>query len=241
MSHFLQTASDIKAISQDKLGRYGVNYFEYLRVYNDGQGIVLASNPELMQYVFDHEIPIAAPLQEQYIQNNFHYFILSIGGYEKVVHDVKSHFHLAHFLNVVERHPGYIDLYCFGADANNPGIMNFYLNKMEILDNFKQEFKEKAQPLIKQALRTKIQFSASMMPEFKGLEEDASFKNRLTQRQEECLKHLVQGMSLKQIAKHLSLSPRTVEHYLESVKMKLDCNSRVELFAKAKTLLEGLY
>jgi DNA-binding CsgD family transcriptional regulator len=55
----------------------------------------------------------------------------------------------------------------------------------------------------------------------------------LSQRQIDCLYYLVKGMTLKQIAKSLNLSPRTVEHYLDSVKLKLNCTSRAELIGKA--------
>ncbi len=34
---------------------------------------------------------------------------------------------------------------------------------------------------------------------------------------------LLNGMTLKQIAKKLNLSPRTVEHHLEYIKIKLEC------------------
>jgi len=54
----------------------------------------------------------------------------------------------------------------------------------------------------------------------------------LTTRQSECLYHLVMGLSIKQIAIRLSLSARTVEHYLETVKVKLNCYTRCQLIAK---------
>lgn len=58
----------------------------------------------------------------------------------------------------------------------------------------------------------------------------------LTQRQEDCLFHLVTGKPIKQIAKILNLSPKTVGHYLERVKIKLACSSRSELIDRALTL-----
>lgn len=51
----------------------------------------------------------------------------------------------------------------------------------------------------------------------------------LTQQQANCLLQLIKGKSIKQIANTISLSPRTVEHYLETVKIKLNCYSRSEL------------
>ncbi len=65
---------------------------------------------------------------------------------------------------------------------------------------------------------------------------------QLTKRQEECLFYLVQGMTNKQIAKCLALSPRTVEHYLEHIKKKLNAHSRIDLVAKvlAMNLVPGI-
>ncbi len=236
---FLAAEKDMQDIYLNKLGAHGVSYFEYLRVYDNGHSIILASNRDVIRYVFDNEVPIAAPIQQNYIQDNFHYFILPVGNYEKAVHDIKADFNLAHFINLVERHPGYIDLYCFGANANNPGIMNFYLNKMDILEKFKCYFKEESSNLINKALKSKVILSDNMLPPYKGLLEYPSYaldSNQLTDRQADCLYYLVNGMSIKQIAKRLILSPRTVEHYLEAVKMKMGCESRVELFEKARQL-----
>lgn len=59
---------------------------------------------------------------------------------------------------------------------------------------------------------------------------------KLTNRQLDCLFYLVKGMTIKEIAKTLDLSPKTVEHYLDAIKIKLGCNSRSTLITKALTL-----
>lgn len=55
----------------------------------------------------------------------------------------------------------------------------------------------------------------------------------LTKQQTACLKHLAMGLTFKQIAMILGLSPKTVEHYLNTVKIKLNCESRSELILQA--------
>ncbi len=55
----------------------------------------------------------------------------------------------------------------------------------------------------------------------------------LSSQQEECLYCLVQGMTIKQIARVMNLSPKTVEHYLEMIKNKLNCSSRYQLISAA--------
>lgn len=59
------------------------------------------------------------------------------------------------------------------------------------------------------------------------------FKNINLSRQENlCLKYLMQGKSAKAIANILSLSKRTVEHYIENIKNKMGVSSKYELMLK---------
>jgi DNA-binding NarL/FixJ family response regulator len=58
------------------------------------------------------------------------------------------------------------------------------------------------------------------------------FSYSLTKRQLDCLFLLTKGMTIKQIANELQLSPRTVGHYLEAIKIKLDCYSRYDLIQR---------
>lgn len=58
----------------------------------------------------------------------------------------------------------------------------------------------------------------------------------LTQKQLDCLFYLTLGMTQKEIAMQMNLAPRTVEHYLETIKIKLKCNNRSSLIRKALQL-----
>lgn len=51
----------------------------------------------------------------------------------------------------------------------------------------------------------------------------------LSEREKECVFFLLRGLSMKQIAYHLGLSPRTVEFYIEKIKIKLNCNSKSKI------------
>jgi DNA-binding CsgD family transcriptional regulator len=60
-----------------------------------------------------------------------------------------------------------------------------------------------------------------------------AFELGLSKRETECLFHLLEGKSNKQVAKLLNISVRTVEDYLNNVKNKLGCFSKEELIFKA--------
>jgi DNA-binding CsgD family transcriptional regulator len=49
----------------------------------------------------------------------------------------------------------------------------------------------------------------------------------------ECLFYLVKGCSVKEIARNISLAPKTIEHYLDAIKLKFNCTRRSDLVNKA--------
>lgn len=56
-----------------------------------------------------------------------------------------------------------------------------------------------------------------------------NFKKSISKRELDCIFYLLRGNSMKMIAKILNLSPRTVESYLEQVRIKLKCTNRSDL------------
>lgn len=63
-----------------------------------------------------------------------------------------------------------------------------------------------------------------------------SQSSQLTKRQLECIYYLMNGLTLKEIAHQLKISPRTVEHHIEVIKNKLHCQHRSEVIIKAMEL-----
>ncbi len=55
-----------------------------------------------------------------------------------------------------------------------------------------------------------------------------------TQREAECLVHLLKGATIVSAAASLGLSPRTVEFYVKNMKLKLNCATKAELLEKVR-------
>jgi len=64
---------------------------------------------------------------------------------------------------------------------------------------------------------------------------DASYAN-LTSREQEILRHLAEGASLKAISEQLCISPKTVENHRTNIMAKLDLRSTIELVRYAARL-----
>lgn len=54
-------------------------------------------------------------------------------------------------------------------------------------------------------------------------------KNMLSAREKQCAHYLLNGMTAKEIGLKLGLSFRTIEAYIENMKMKLRCRNKIEL------------
>lgn len=54
----------------------------------------------------------------------------------------------------------------------------------------------------------------------------------LTKRELQCVSAMLKGKTAKEIAKAFGLSPRTIEHLIERIKLKLKCKTRSQLIEK---------
>lgn len=52
---------------------------------------------------------------------------------------------------------------------------------------------------------------------------------KLSNQELECIAHLLNYKTIKEIAKKMSISPRTVETYLNNIKIKLNCDSKSDI------------
>jgi len=91
-------------------------------------------------------------------------------------------------------------------------------------------------PLLAQALITLVERDRQV---FASIDHgsyylDGTYDNYgLTLRESECLFFLLRGKSAKQIGKRLDISPRTVESYIENIKMKFNCKRKCDLIEQA--------
>lgn len=69
-------------------------------------------------------------------------------------------------------------------------------------------------------------FNKHEKKQFSFVLDDYLQENSLSTRELECLFFLLRGKTAKTIARILSLSPRTVEHYIDQIKSKLGCTSK---------------
>src|SRR5262249_11025095 len=78
--------------------------------------------------------------------------------------DAMKNFNVGNGITIEKDEDSYKEVYYFISTANNYGINNFYLENMDILENFMFFFKEKADPLIKLSEANKLYIPKEYLP-----------------------------------------------------------------------------
>ncbi len=250
----LKITSDVAEICQP-LAAYGITYFAYYRYFDDDDSACpFTSHKDSFLNHMTKEYTITPPIPEKIISKRFYYLAMpdTTDNFNQTFFDYYFIFKIGYPLYLIERFDNYFDLFIFGTTSDNPKIINFYFNNIDVLENFTFYFKDKASKLIEKSHRNRLIIPKHMQPTFGSLiaatkEDDEKqkllkqitarhYKFNLhreeisfTKREIDSLKFLAYGQTVKEIAKSMNVSPRTIETHLNNVKLKLNCNKKSEI------------
>lgn len=240
-------AEDVKRICEPLFASTGITYFDYARFsHKDKKALIICSDPQYVDFFISHELYKGGPTQhitpgyhlwQEYIDDNF----LGVA---------KNLFHHAHGLTILNPFDTYSEIINFATHHDNAMITSFYLNHQNVINKFICYFREQAEDILKLAQKYQIDLSdeysekmTSVNDAYHQIEQQLFSNNnfvftidnkmvKLSKREIECLFYLKQGMGTKKMARLLEISPRTVESYIEALKLKLNCKSRIEVVGK---------
>ncbi len=168
-------------------------------------------------------------------------------------------FKIESFLWLVDKKEYYYEIFGF-ASKSGKNITNFYFNHYDILEKFMLYFNEYGGKIINEAEENKIivtnhsaeyqTFSNHMLQDMESRQDnlialDNAFrlkkypiisengKTYLTERESECLFYLLRGKTAKGIGQILGISGKTVENYVEKLKLKFSCFRKSDLISKS--------
>lgn len=164
-------------------------------------------------------------------------------------------------LTLFLKNQDFTECWMFSSTPEEANVLNLYLNKPEIFKHFSTYFNREFQELIKvydQEINAEIILSRSKLfletrNERVHPRQDLEIQKYylsgdldeiyFSKRETECLYFLSKGNTIKEIAKTLTLSPRTVEVYIENAKIKTRLKSKKELLElfKKEGLKEALH
>ncbi len=226
------------------LKKYNLNYFQIIRVNDDGSTAILTNQPEYIQFVFSYakksDIPcIYSCLKEKEVLNPALYYFLWEPNLPSLPVSLAREFDICNGLTFVERFPTHYYMFGFATPSSNRGILDFYINNIELLQNFIRNFKEEqkkllltleSNPIILPAKQIDTNLQSMLLKN--GYKIPINFQNRssyITMQEYHCLQKLKLGYSAKEIARFLNISPRTVEEYFLRIKSRTGCSKKQHL------------
>lgn len=135
---------------------------------------------------------------------------------------IRKRHNIDHGLTIVLKNEAYCDYFVFASNPGNDQINNFYLNKKELFENFMHEFYGKMASTIQELSHHRVFIPGN-------LDKGESPIVTLSPRQQDCALLMATGLTAKEIAKNLVLSPRTVEEYINVMKKKFEAKNRLHL------------
>jgi DNA-binding CsgD family transcriptional regulator len=128
-------------------------------------------------------------------------------------------------------------LFTFHCVLDDTDFLHMTLNSLDVIKSTTVLYQAAFSELIKEAkkskYRIKLPYSDTLKTEFlKQNEPFALLSPLLTQREKQCLTYLAKGYNSKQIAKKLSISPRTIEFHLDNIKLKSGCATKSQLIER---------
>jgi len=243
----LQTVKPLK----DHLG---VNFFWYYHLNKEGYYTYAGTHASWSEFSFEHQLTSQFPCLRhpsvvkpgiQLMKDS------SSSSYKETLGRAWETFQINFNVNLIFPTAEGIEAFGFATNSDHPKMDELLLNEIPLLKRFIKHFKVKNQKLFHLLYENQVNFGAYLGPKFYEGEQIA-LKSReqllrklglfprvpLTRREKEVLPFLSSGFPSSYIAKHLQISYRTVENYIENIKGKLDCDNKSELIQKAKDLVE---
>ena len=223
----------LRQMIQPLADAYGINHFCYQRLYAGQKVVFLTTTPGFAEDFDAHRFYKLSLTghPDEYAEG---YYLPDYVTCPVPVKELMRVHGFDHWLFRVVKQKEYVEFFCFGAPTAQKGMINIYLNYRLIFETFCDFFKVHARHLIIEAEADPIiyrpecvelvlherdaltEMSQSLLGRFSN-----HFRSQLTTKELECASYLAQCLSMKEIARRMNISVRTIEKHVFSLKTKL--------------------
>jgi DNA-binding CsgD family transcriptional regulator len=241
---------------------FGIQGFSYLRIYNDCSYFQLTSESKDFLEKYFKKIKKVDQVFLDYLHKTpvggAHHFIWPSDYQGNIINDpiisLLYEYNIWHGYDINFRYDEFCEIFSFTFNKNVSDRTNFYIQNSQILEKFCKYFKTQALDLIDDEDKSKIAlYSENFDTSFKlnqALQDSLSFLAeiakinqtycinssgnivKLTPRELDCIKPLIEGKSVKTVANSLNISVRTLEFHLNNLKQKLGVHYKNELLER---------
>lgn len=248
MEHFCRTLENhkerVQRLAKDFCDSLGVTVFGYVRVYNSGRTSWVSSKPDQDRHLVESGTLQNDPLFDTKTHLMPGKYLWTESGTTAFAKERAKLFALDHGMVVVRHKKEYLETCCYSGLRSKRPLYDLFMNEAGLFDLFMDHFTQNLDKRLIDHLEEGVAIS-----ELKGAshattkavdrEKIASLVGckrllRLAPQETRCLLYLREGRSYRAIGDLMGISPRTVEHYIESVKNKLGLETREELLQVAE-------
>lgn len=253
-------AQEITAICAP-LQKLNISYFSHVKINHDKKFSAISSHPQFVEHYLKNKFYKADihMVDEKRFGNIFIWDGIQFSGESARMCREAGEFGIHNPFTIIDRNKNEINYYHFASKTHNKQINQIYLANLDLLKLFIARFHEMINQSKSLAKAYDLTFDTIATPKTSFEDNSISYdrsgfiqcltadKNAprlqiedvlLSKRQSEILRLVLCGKTMKEISRILNLSERTIGHYFETVKLKLNVSSRSELFSK--TMKNGI-
>lgn len=248
----LTSAKKIAALCKPLNDMFGISFFRYMKLFDDGRRLILSNRPEVIRYNYEegyynltwHDSARPASFYESGCDVWAIKSLTNTKEQDEFKNNLKKFFNLLQGVAFLKKHKNSLELYDFYSPT-----AQIYSLKKEIFNHFMLYFKEHTQKLMINTPsemikvppineQSQIQLDSYNNNESRFLKLlkikryylSGQLEGRyLTDREHECLKWCINGKTAEETAILLGVSKKTVETHLYNIKSKLDCHKQNHL------------
>lgn len=240
---FLNLTKDFQELARPLIEYLGVHDFGLKRIYKDGSAFFLTTNQDLLSDYYNRKYIIEIPpqaAQKTKLYCPWKQLVHRDKKFLKAVSYYHNCFNRGNGFYIIRNYQNYVEIYGLATTIDNESADYKFLTELEPIEKFIEYFNFAGKTIIQSAEQARIRPPPSYSPKNDHNAQNEKLqrfyetigvgrarivcKNQtniiLTPRESQCLRALAQGRSVKQIAKFLKITPRTVDFHLSSIKHK---------------------
>ncbi len=232
----LNSTDEVTRMCQPLFQSLPIKAFDLTRIYSFGASLELSTHNALGKYCYENSKFFFSGIPDEILKSTSYYYISSQHNLCPVSELCKTMFDVDNLFLIFDKSENFVDLYCYrtAVDVNSNVALNQYLNHLDLLIDHGRDFRHSAKHLIEQyhqkghlIIPPNSQLEKhKLVHHSKPLSLIAELKQQFSLREIHCIKYLLLGYSSKETGQQLCLSARTVEKYLDNIRIKLDCISK---------------
>ncbi|HVE45018.1 MAG TPA: LuxR C-terminal-related transcriptional regulator [Gammaproteobacteria bacterium] len=222
-------------------------FFSHDVTFGHGQAALLSSNQDLVNHYNTLRIPLiftnqrGRTLQDGIYLSQYLMESAATEFAEQYYPALRSQFSFKYCLSISENETDSQHLYTFYFNTDELQFFQHIINNVHWYKQFITQYKMQLSDLILRACDACLEYpymdipapdSSQLLNLADSLIDSASEIKSLSIQQAKCFQLLRQGLSSKEIAFTMQLSPRTIEHYIATIKRKLHCKNIKELLLR---------